>query len=266
MIHKRNTPPTYPTKPSILGIIPARYASTRFPGKILAPIAGKTLIQRTYENAKRCSLLDSLVVATDDSRIYDHVQSFGGHVVMTSLACPTGTDRLVDALKNHAHLDTAEYIINIQGDEPCLSPEVTQKVIEALLSDPIAVMSTPVVPLTNEEEANHPCIVKCVIDSNGNALYFSRSLIPAGHTQKMVPGVTYYRHMGVYGFRRDFLMRYAELPETPLQRAENLEQLKVLEHGFRIKVAIVDSFSIGVDQPEDIFKVEQWLCKQNTFL
>lgn len=250
----------------IVGIIPARYGSTRFPGKILAPIAGKTLIERTYQNARLSPLLQHLVVATDDHRIYEHVQSFGGEVVMTSLTCPTGTDRLVEAVKNDSRFDDIDIIVNIQGDEPCLDPQITQQVIEALAKDSIAVMSTAVMRLTSLEEAHHPSIVKCVMDTQGNALYFSRALIPAGHSQTLQSHVSYYRHVGIYAYRRDFLLLYADLPRTPLQNAEDLEQLKVLEHGFRIKTALVNQASIGVDTPDDIQKVEQWLCKQNSFL
>jgi 3-deoxy-manno-octulosonate cytidylyltransferase (CMP-KDO synthetase) len=250
----------------IVGIIPARYGSTRFPGKILAPIAGKTLIERTYHNARLSPLLQHLVVATDDQRIYDHVHSFGGEVVMTSPTCATGTDRLVEAVKKDPRFNDIDIIVNIQGDEPCVDPQVTQQVIEALINDPFAVMSTAVVQLTCLEEAHNPSIVKCVMDTSGNALYFSRALIPAGHTQTMQPHVNYYRHIGIYAYRRDFLLQYAELPRTPLQNAEDLEQLKILEHGFRIKTAVVNQTSIGVDTPEDIQKVEQWLCKQNSYL
>lgn len=250
-------------KPKIVGIIPARYASGRFPAKMLAPIAGKSLIQRTYENARRCKALDETVIATDDQRIFDHIQGFGGEVVMTDVSCLTGTDRLVDALKHHRRFDDASIIINVQGDEPCMELSTIQRVADILVGDPTAVMSTAVVPLASEEDAQNSSIVKCVIDLQQNALYFTRALVPAGHTLKMRPGVPYYRHMGIYGYRRDFLLRYTELPPSPLQLAEDLEQLKVLENGYRIKVAIVDSFSIGVDRPEDVQKVEQWLCKQN---
>lgn len=250
----------------VVGIIPARYASTRFPGKMLAPIGNKPLIQHTYENARRSDLFDSLIVATDDKRIFDHVQSFGGDVVMTSLSCPNGTERLVEVMKKTPKLHTADIIVNIQGDEPCVDPEITHTIIEALRHAPDAVMSTPIIRLKDPVEAQHPSIVKCVIDNQGYALYFSRSLIPAGHNLAWQPNTTYYRHIGIYAYRPDFLLKYADLPKTPLQIAEDLEQLKVLEHGFRIKTAIVNSISIGVDIPDDIKKVEQWLCKQNTFL
>lgn len=258
----------FKSKSKVIGIIPARYSSSRFPGKILASIAGESLIQRTYFNAKRCSLLETIVIATDDRRIYDHVTSFGGRAVMTSVTCPTGTDRLVEAFRNHAELHDAEIIVNIQGDEPCLDPYVIERIVGLLEADPQAVMSTAAVPLTCEEEACSSAIVKCVIDCHNNALYFSRALIPSGHNLKWQHGHPYYRHMGIYAYKRDFLLQYGEIPQTPLQRAEDLEQLKVLESGFKIKVAVVDHFSIGVDLPEDIQKVEKWLCnnKQSTSL
>jgi 3-deoxy-manno-octulosonate cytidylyltransferase (CMP-KDO synthetase) len=249
-------------KHKILGMIPARFASTRFPGKMLAPIAGKTLIQRTYENAKQSSLFHDLVVATDDSRIHEHVIHFGGKAVMTAETCPTGSDRLVDALKRYPVLNQSDIVINIQGDEPCVHLDVIEKIAKALISDPQAMMSTAAIPFQHAEEAESPSIVKCVIDLQGNALYFSRSLISNGHSGTWHDSLPVYRHMGIYAYRRDFLLKYADLPSTPLQRAEDLEQLKVLEHGFRIKVAIVEHPSIGVDLPGDIHKVEQWLCKQ----
>lgn len=247
----------------VIGVIPARYASTRFPGKPLADIKGKTLIQRTYENAKLCKALDLVVVATDDKRIFEHVKSFGGDVVMTSEECPTGTDRIAEVIRGTRAYDKAQIIINIQGDEPCLDPDVITKVVEILENDPQAVMSTAIVPLL-PEEAGNSSVVKCVIDKLHNALYFSRALIPAGLSLSMQPKVHYYKHMGIYGYRRDFLLHYAQLTSTPLMLAESLEQLKVLEHGYRIKAAVVTGESIGVDLPEDIKKVEQLLCKQNT--
>jgi 3-deoxy-manno-octulosonate cytidylyltransferase (CMP-KDO synthetase) len=246
--------------PKIIGIVPARFGSTRFPGKPLVKIHGKSLIQHTYENAKKCQSLDELVVATDDSRIFDHVTQFGGKVMMTSEMCPTGTDRLAEVVKTSEYQD-ADIIINIQGDEPCLDPDSIEAVIRLLKEDTQAVMGTCATPIRSEEEITNPNIVKCVLDRNQNALYFSRSTIPYLRTKAIV-----YRHMGLYGYRRDFLLTYQTLSLTPLQLAEDLEQLKVLEHGFRIKVALVDELSIGVDTPADIQKVEDYLCKQNTSL
>lgn len=251
--------------PSIVAIIPARYASTRFPGKPLVKIYGKSLIQHTYENARRCPLLDELIVATDDQRIYDHVKGFGGHVVMTPDTCPTGSDRLAYVLQNNPRLQQAEVIVNVQGDEPCVDPVVLNDLVEALRSDPEAVMSTVVVKL-EDEEAFSTSNVKCVLDLRGNVLYFSRALIPGGKEGEYRKGVSYYKHVGVYAYRPEFLLTYSELPMTPLQMAEDLEQLKVLEHGYKIKGVVAKSTSIGVDTPEDIKRAEKELCRQSSFL
>ncbi len=161
----------------IIGIIPARYGSTRFPGKPLVSILGKTLLQRTYENAKLASSLHTVIVATDDQRIFDHVKSFGGQVVMTAVACPTGTDRVAEVLLQQPNWLTCAAVVNIQGDEPCIDPHAINAVVQVLLEDPLASMSTLVTPLRTEEEALSPSIVKCVMDRHQNALYFSLSLI-----------------------------------------------------------------------------------------
>lgn len=251
----------------VVGVIPARFGSSRFPGKPLAPILGKTLIQRTYENCKACSSLDDVFVATDDERIFDHVVSFGGKAVMTSSQCPTGTDRLIEAIESDSFLKKATIVINIQGDEPCLESQVISRVVQLLLEDPLALMSTAVMKIESELEALNPSVVKCSIDKAGHALYFSRALIPAGQKGRFNPNIDYYKHIGIYGFRREFLLQYGKLSSTPLQLAEDLEQLKVLEHGYKIKTTIVESSSISVDHPEDIKKVESLLlCKQNTSL
>lgn len=250
-------------KPKVVGIIPARYASTRFPGKPLIPILGKSLIQRTYENALRCPALEDLIVATDDQRIFDHVQAFGGKVVMTSEDCPTGTDRLAEVLRKEASLKEVDVIMNVQGDEPCIDPAVIASVVKALKDNEEASMSTAITLLHSQEEAHNPNVVKCVIDSRDFALYFSRALIPAGRTLRYQPSHQYYRHLGLYAYRREFLMHYAKLAPTPLQQAEDLEQLKVLEHGYKIITVTVSGESMDVNAPEDIKKVEQLLCKQN---
>jgi 3-deoxy-manno-octulosonate cytidylyltransferase (CMP-KDO synthetase) len=249
-------------KPQVLAVIPARYGSSRFPGKPLADISGKTLIQRTYENARRCQFLNDIIVATDDQRIYDHIIEFGGKVIMTSPHCPTGTDRLIEVISQNEHLKSFPIIINVQGDEPCLNPETIAKVGQCLIDDPSAVMSTAVVKIESEEEATTSSSVKCVFDKQGNALYFSRSLIPGHKNSDYNPSTSYYRHLGIYGFRHDFLIQYGQLLPTPLQQTEDLEQLKVLEHGYKIKVAIVNDLSIGVDHPQDIINIEHILCKK----
>lgn len=249
----------------VLGIIPARYASTRLYGKLLIPILGKTLLQRTFENASRAAILDDLIVATDDKRILEHVHAFGGHAVMTSVDCPTGTDRLAEALEKHPEWLDKAAIVNIQGDEPCLDPMAIEAAVQLLLDDPHACMSTVAAPLENEEEARSSSVVKCVIDQNQNALYFSRALIPSNTKHAFNPRGPYFRHIGLYVYRPSFILQYQKLSPTPLQLEENLEQLKVLEHGYRIKVALIEKASIGVDVHEDLNKVEQWICKQNIF-
>ncbi len=250
----------------ILGIIPARYASTRFPGKPLVHIMGKTLLQRTYENATKAKVFDQIIVATDDYRIMEHTKAFGGQAILTSSDCLTGTDRIAEVLELHPHLTAAQIIVNIQGDEPCVSPVAIHQMVQLLLDDASAQVATVVTYLKNAIDASNPAIVKCIIDRHCNAIYFSRALIPNNKEQKFDPSQTYYHHIGIYAYRPDFIQLYQKLAPTPLQLAESLEQLKILEHGYRIKVAITEQPSFGVDTPEDIHKVEQWLCKQNTFL
>lgn len=250
----------------VIGIIPARYASTRLPGKLLIPLLGKTLLQRTFENAQQISSLDELIVATDDPRIYSHVEEFGGRAMMTSPTCQTGTDRLAEVLQQKPEWLKATAIVNVQGDEPCLNPQAVDAAVALLLSDKEASTATLAAPLKNEEEAWQSSIVKCVMDQQNNALYFSRSLIPGNKKRSFNGERAYYRHIGLYVYRPAFLLHYQALPPTPLQLEEDLEQLKILEHGYRMKVALTEEAGIGVDTPEDLNKIEQWLCKQNTFL
>ena len=250
----------------IIGMIPARYNSTRFPGKLLIPILNQSLLQRTYENAQLAKSLHNIYVATYDDCIEEHVKSFGGQIIRTHSNCQDGTDCVAAALQERPELMDADVIMIIQGDEPCISPECINAVAMALINDPLASMATAVIRLKTEEEALSSAVVKCVMDKHQNALYFSRQLIPSSKKQKFNPGFPYYRHIGIYAFRPAFLLEFRKLSATPLQLEEDLEQLKVLEHGYRIKVAETTTFSIGVDLPEDIQKVEQWLCKQNTFL
>ncbi len=246
-----------------LGIIPARFASTRLPGKLLIPIQGKTLLQRTFENSSQAKTIDQLLIATDDERVYAHAASFGAQPIMTSISCPSGTDRLAEVLLRFPEYLKAEAIINIQADEPCIDPKAIELAIKTLLEDPQAVMSTLITPLTSPEEASSSSIVKCVKDFHNHAIYFSRAQIPSNKMQAFNHLNLYYKHIGLYVYRPDFLLHYASLPPTPLQQEEDLEQLKAIEHGFRIKVAVTDSASIGVDTPEDLLKIERWLCKQN---
>lgn len=243
-----------------LAIIPARYASTRFPGKLMEKIGGKTLIQHTYENAKRCKVLSEIVVATDDTRILKHVTSFGGKAFLTSNSCQNGTERACELYKQQ-YLDRGipvNIIINLQGDEPCVDPETICSVIQ-LLKNSSSQMSTAVSKIATRQEALSSSVVKCVMNSQGDALYFSRSLIPGSKNDCYDPQTIYYKHIGIYAFRSEFLLKYVTLPDTPMQKIEDLEQLKVLEHGYQIKTAIVKHDSIGVDVPEDIKLVERFL-------
>lgn len=248
-------------RPKVLAVIPARFGSTRFPGKPLSLIHGKTLIQRTYENALSSDVLDEVIIATDDDRIFAHAQEFGALVVMTDPEHPNGTERIAEVLSKRS--DRPDIVVNIQGDEPCVSPTVIEALVRALIENPEVPMSTVIAPLSNLEDAKNPSVVKCVIDQKGRALYFSRQLIPGNKTLQADAKATHFTHIGLYAYRTDFLFTYLYLDPTPLQLAEDLEQLKVLEHGFQIQTAIVEHISLGVDTPEDIFKVESYLCKQN---
>ncbi len=248
----------------IIGVIPARYGSTRFPGKPLVEIKGKSLIQRTYENAAKCASFDSIIIATDDKRIYEHADSFGADVVMTSSDCLTGTDRVLEAINNiKDNIDDSAIIVNVQGDEPCISPDTINTIIEALIKNPDAVMATAASKITDIADLKDPSVVKCALDTAGNALYFSRSCIPYVRNPKKMS--THHRHLGIYAFRKEFLLKYSQLAPTPLQLAEDLEQLKILERGYKIKVAIVEDSDIGVNTPDDAKKLEKILCNQNSY-
>lgn len=253
-------------KPFVLGAIPARYQSSRFPAKMLATIQGKSLIQHTYENALRFRL-DDLVIATDDPRIQAHVEAFGGKAVMTSSDHRNGSDRFAEVIRRYPVYAKADIVVIIQGDEPCLPADVVEAVIQQLEATPDAVMATAVCSITTREAALDSSVVKCVLNKQQEALYFSRALIPSSHNGDYCPQTHYYQHLGIYAYRTPFLLHYAELPMTPLQKREDLEQLKVLENGYRIAVAIVDQQEIpGVNLPEDISKVETILCQRNTSL
>lgn len=236
----------------IAGIIPARFASTRFPGKALADINGKSMIQCVYEQAAKSPALHTVVVATDDQRIFDHVTAFGGKVVMTAAHHPSGTDRCYDAL---LQLDPAiQYVINIQGDEPFIDPEQVNE-LAAVLQDGTTELATQMIPVSTHEELFDKGEVKIVLNDRQEALYFSRMVIP------FIKGVeeadwhkhhTYYRHVGMYAYRRDILERITALPVSSLEKAESLEQLRWLEHGFRIKCVPTKYESHCIDTPEDL--------------
>jgi 3-deoxy-manno-octulosonate cytidylyltransferase (CMP-KDO synthetase) len=253
----------------VVAIIPARYASSRFPGKPLVDIAGKPMIQWVYERTCRARGVGRVLVATDDARIARVVVGFGGEAVMTSPTHPTGTDRLAEVA---ATLE-AELIVNVQGDEPLIEPSAIDAALAPFAADPTLVMSTLRCPISSLDELFDISITKVVTDGQDFALYFSKAPIPYhrdewGPLPSMVPRlrlsggtapIVGWRHIGVYVYRRRFLLTYARLPQTPLERLEQLEQLRALEHGYRIKVVPTPYASIGVDTPEDVAKVERLL-------
>ena len=236
----------------ILGVIPARWASTRLPGKPLADICGKPMIQHVYERAKQSKSLTSVVVATDDERVLNAVRAFGGEAVMTSPSHPNGSSRAEEAVRGR----DADAVINIQGDEPMMDPAMIDEVAAAL-SEPEVICATLCRPLA-EADRNNPNVVKVVMAQNGDALYFSRSLIPYPRHEPTIP---FYQHIGIYGYTAAFLRRYVELPMTPLAEAESLEQLKVLENGYKIRVKVTACAYVGrgVDTPEDLEAVSRLL-------
>ena len=232
----------------ILGVIPARFASSRFPGKPLATIAGKPMLQHVFERASQARYLTRLVIATDDERIRDCARSFGAPVLMTDPDHASGTDRVAEV----ASADTAEVIVNIQGDEPLIEPAAIDAAALALLEDPELPMATLKKRIDNPAEISNPNVVKVVTDRLNNAIYFSRSPIPyvrEGST------AVHSKHIGLYVYRRDFLLQYSDLPVGPLEQAERLEQLRALENGYRIRVAETEYDSLGVDTPEDLERV-----------
>ncbi|MBL7050418.1 MAG: 3-deoxy-manno-octulosonate cytidylyltransferase [Nitrospira sp.] len=247
--------------PRAAAIIPARYASTRFPGKPLATLKGKIIIQHVYEHAVKSQLVDTVIVATDDRRIYDAVKGFGGNVVMTSSTHQSGTDRIAEAA---AGLDV-EVIVNVQGDEPFIRPEMIDDVIELLYNDQEASISTLARKITDPEELRSPNVVKVVMDECGNALYFSRAPIPyyrddwqdLQHIDLEAAENGILKHIGIYGYRREALIRFSEMKESVLERVEKLEQLRALSAGMRIKVKETGFDTFGIDTLEDLRKAEQ---------
>lgn len=237
----------------ILGIIPARYASTRFPAKALADVLGKSMVQRVYEQAKKSATLTQVLVATDDNRIYDHVKGFGGEVVMTAPHHPSGTDRCFEALKKSA--GNVDFIINIQGDEPFINPGQIDLLASVL--SPETELATLVKKIDSEEVLFNPNSPKVVLNQKGEALYFSRSPIPylRGVPEKdwLTTGL-FYKHIGIYAYRIDILESITRLTTSSLENAEALEQLRWLENGYKIKVAITEHESFGIDTPEDLEK------------
>ena len=234
-----------------LCVIPARFASTRLPGKPLADIAGKPMICRVYDRAVQAKRLSDVIVATDDERVMAAVEADGGKAMMTDKNHPTGTDRLAEVA---AAFPETELIINVQGDEPLINPEVIDALAAAFDDDAELQMATVKTEITDEEEQKNPNNVKVVTDKNGYALYFSRSLLPyPRNTGK----AKVYKHIGIYAYKRDFLLNYAKMAPTALEEAESLEQLRALENGYRIRVIETADKFVGVDTPEDLTKVNE---------
>jgi 3-deoxy-manno-octulosonate cytidylyltransferase (CMP-KDO synthetase) len=234
----------------ILGVIPARYASSRFPGKALAPIGSKPMLQHVYERVAMARYLTSVIIATDDERIFEEARRFGAPARMTRADHLSGTDRVAEV----ASADSAEWVVNIQGDEPLIDPGAIDAAVLPLLEEPAIPMGTLKKRIEDEREIDDPNVVKVVTDRFGNALYFSRSAIP--RIREKAPAA-HYKHIGLYVYRRDFLLRYPELPVGPLEQAERLEQLRALENGHKIRVVETEYESVGVDTPEDLERVNQ---------
>lgn len=242
-----------------LGVIPARYGSTRFEGKPLEIIHGKTMIEWVYKRSLS-SKLDKVVVATDDDRIAEVVKSFGGEVVLTSRDHETGTDRIAEVAKVYKEFDV---IINVQGDEPLIESSMINSLITPFLEEPELEMATLKYKLDNMEDVNNPNIVKVICDKNDYAIYFSRNPIPF---PRKLDISNYYKHIGVYAYKRDFVLDYAKMSQTPLEISESLEQLRVLENGYRIKVLETKHKVLGVDTPEDLIKVINYVKENNIVL
>lgn len=244
---------------NVVAVIPSRYASSRFPGKPLAMLAGKSMIKRVYDQAKAVNGLQQVIVATDDSRIYEHVKGFGGEVRMTSDQHLSGTDRCAEVA---AALSGVDLVINIQGDEPFLAPSQIEILMEALKEMNGNGIATLAKRIENVENLFDPSTVKVVFNNQGKAMYFSRSVIPhlRGKTKtEYLTNGHFYKHIGIYGFYKKTLLELSKLKPSKLEISESLEQLRWLENGYAIQVGLTDKETIGIDTPEDLERAEEWL-------
>lgn len=244
---------------SVLVVIPARYGAVRFPGKPLAAIAGKPMIQHVYERAAQAKQADAVVVATDDARIAETVRGFHGAVAMTDPAARSGTERIAEVARGR----TEQVVVNVQGDEPLIRPEMVNLVTDFLLKHPAVPMASVMTPLASASDGANPNVVKVVVDQESYALYFSRAPIPfqRDNTRTGKPANRFWKHVGLYGYQRHFLLQFPSLEPTPLEQAEGLEQLRALEHGYRIKMLQTAHDTVGVDTPEDLARVESLIAK-----
>lgn len=241
----------------IIGIIPVRFASTRFPGKPLVDIGGKTMIRRVYEQAKKSTILTEVVVATDDSSIEAEVKSFGGNVVLTEAHHQSGTDRCAEAVQKV--WGKWDAVINIQGDEPFILPEQID-LLASLFENPEVEIGTLVKKLSDDDDLENPNVMKVVLDIHGNGMYFSRSPIPfirGAEKKDWLEKNVFYKHIGIYGYRADVLEEITSMPQSKLELAESLEQLRWLENGYKIRTAFTESEAISIDAPEDLEKLKK---------
>ena len=242
--------------PEVLAVIPARHASTRFPGKPLAPIAGRPMIQHVFERVRQAQRVSRVVVATEDARIQKAVESFGGEGVITRPDHRTGTDRVAEVA---AHIQAKIYV-NVQGDEPLIDPATVDSLVEAMLENPEMQIATPCAAISQPNDIMDPNIVKAVRDFDGNALYFSRAPIPWIRDTRQTIAPRFWKHLGIYAFRRDVLLEFPTLPPGELERVEQLEQLRWLENGFHIGMVETDYDAVSVDVPGDVERVEKLLA------
>lgn len=246
-------------KPKIIIVIPSRYGSTRLPGKPLVSLAGKPMVQRVYERAKLAERADEVIVATDDERIVKAVEGFGGKARMTRSDHRTGTERVAEVA---AHVE-GDVFVNVQGDEPLLDPVAVDTAVSALLEEPAASIATVATPIKVPADIMDPNVVKTVLDFEENGIYFSRAPIPWVRDRDTKIQVRHLKHLGLYVFQRDALLEYPTLPQGELERIEQLEQLRWLENGWKIRVAEVEQDAVSVDVPEDVARVEKLLADQN---
>ncbi len=246
-------------KKKVTVIIPARFASTRFPGKVIAELQGKPIIQWVYEKAKAASNVDNVFIAVDNAKVADIVKGFGGTPIMTPPDLPSGTDRIWEVAKN---IDT-DIVINVQGDEPLIPTEVIEQLADKMSANANIEMGTVAVNCSRKDIENNPNVVKVIFNANNNAIYFSRAMIPFLRTggEDMIV----YRHWGIYAYRKDILKRIISLPESLLEKCEKLEQLRALENGIKIFVLTSNLESIGIDTPEDLLEAEKKLRSQKKY-
>ncbi|MFQ5798719.1 MAG: 3-deoxy-manno-octulosonate cytidylyltransferase [Bacteroidota bacterium] len=252
------------SKPDVIGVIPARYGSTRLRGKPLIDLCGKPMVQHTYERASRARSLDVVLVATDDGRIYQAVKQFGGTAVMTPTTCSSGSDRIAYVLREMFDTDI---VVNIQVDEPLLAPQMIDDAVRTLIEDEAIQVATLVKPITDPSDLRNVNIPKVVLDREKFALYFSRAMIPSprddGSANEWLRKHVYYKHIGLYVYRRNFLIRFSEMEPTALEEVEQLEQLRILENGYRIKCTITERDNISVDTLKDVERIRELMKTQS---